>query len=80
MKISKGQIAFYIKQLTLEIYWPKILNNSADFGIFMPTQISYKKFNEYNIWYFHRAAVIKLLGFGVGIAWKHCDNPNIIEQ
>jgi len=77
MKFERGKFIFYISLLTIEIYAPFIWWNNQDYGISLHTGIIGKRYNKLNEWWVSRAIAIKLLGFGIGFAWKHIDNPNM---
>lgn len=76
MKLSRDRVVLYFGLLSIEIYWPSYLHNQTDTGLYAPTQISLKRSNKWNRWMMKWAFVFKILGFGIGICWDHCDNPN----
>jgi len=76
MKLSHDRAVFYFGFLSIEIYWPKVLHTSSDTGIYLPTQLSIKRATKWVTWMLKWAFVLKILGFGFGLAWEHCDNPN----
>jgi len=75
-KLHKDRFVIYIGLLSIEIYWPRVVKNNVDIGIFMDTLMLYKTSNEWNRWQLKRSFVTKLLGFGAGMAWDHYGNPN----
>ena len=76
MKFKKDRLCLYIGLLTVELYWLRFIKTNVELGIMADSIVLYKGSNRWSkdlcIWSF----VIKVLGFGAGIAWKHCENPN----
>lgn len=79
IKLTSSELSFFFGRLTVQIYWPKLENNSSGIGIFMSSQLNYKKRSKSNEWWVTRALALKILGFGIGFAWNHIDNPNYVE-
>lgn len=70
-----GKVKFFIRYLSVELYYPYIIWNNINWGIKLDTFIlAYKRYQERE-WLMAWSLAFKLLGFGVGFAWKHCDNP-----
>lgn len=76
-KVQKDRLVLFVGFLTIELYWPRFTFNNSDIGLWFHTHINYKRHVERREWEVTRAFVIKILGFGIGLAWKHCDNPSI---
>lgn len=74
-KVQRDRLVIWISLLSIEIYWPKLCINNTDIGIYMPSQISGKKANKWNKHLLDWAFVIRVIGFGFGLAWNHCENP-----
>lgn len=74
--LTSGRLVVYLNKLSVEIYWPRLVRSNTDLGVFMPTQINLKIADKHNRWMLKWSVVCKVLGFGVGLCWDHCDNPN----
>jgi len=73
---ENGKRKFFIKLLTIELYYPYIIWNNINFGIRMDTVLlGYKKYPE-RAWVMDWSIAMQILGFGIGFAYKHCENPN----
>lgn len=79
-KMQKDRFNIYIGLLSIEIYWPRLVKSNVDIGIFLPSFILYKTSNEWNRWELKRSLAFKILGFGLGVAWDHCYNPNKAKE
>lgn len=77
--LTKKELNLFFGRLTLQVYWPYFVCNSSDLGVFVPSQLNFKKRSKNTEWWVTRALAIKLLGFGLGFAWNHINNPNYIE-
>ena len=74
---QKGKFRFFIGFLTIELYYPYIIWNNVNIGIHLDTMIlSYLRTSKDREWLMHWSFAIKVVGFGFGITWKHCENPN----
>lgn len=73
---EKGKVEFYVGQLTIVFYYPHVWLNSSDYGLNLATGIIGKRHVKYQEWWITRSVVIRVLGFGIGLAWNHIDNPN----
>jgi hypothetical protein len=79
MKYRNGILSFFIGFLTIEIYHPIFNFSLIQISIKFDTILVINLRHQDNRWWIDRSIAIKLLGFGIGFAWKHCDNPNIKE-
>lgn len=76
MKKVKGKFIFFIKYLTIELYHPYIIWNNVNIGFNMDTMIlTYRKYPERD-WMMEWSFAVKIMGFGFGLTYKHCENPN----
>lgn len=72
---EKGKIKFFVRYLSIELYYPYFIWNNINWGIKLDTFVLGYKRNLEREWLMHWSLSFKLLGFGCGLAWKHCDNP-----
>lgn len=72
---GKGMFKFHLKYLTIEIYWPYIIWNNINYGVKLDTIFLIYKHNPDREWVMIWSVAVKIIGFGIGFAWKHCDNP-----
>jgi len=75
VKLNRDRIEWWLGLLTINVYWPDILLRKRQFHAIFKTQIIYRHRAD---WAWDRSFVLQILGFGVGFAWNHCDNPNYI--
>lgn len=74
---DRGKVKIFIKYLTIELYYPYIIWNNINMGIHLDTMIlSYLKTKKDRRWLMVWSFALKILGFGFGLTWKHCENPN----
>jgi len=73
---DKGKFKIFIKYLTIELYHPYITWNTVNVGIHLNTLILIYRHNPEREWMMKWSFAFKILGFGFGITWKHCENPN----
>jgi hypothetical protein len=74
--VRYDRLVVYYGKLSVEFYWPQFCKSKTEPGVFMPTQLNFKRAEEDNRWMYKWAGVIKVLGFGFGLCWDHCENPN----
>lgn len=72
---ERGKFVFYIGYLTIELYYPYYYVKTANFGFSANTILNVFTYDEKEAWMVHRSIAMKLVGFGFGLAWKHCHNP-----
>ena len=75
---ESGKVIFYVGKMSIEVYYPYIWWDTLSYGISFQTIIVGRKYNKLQEWWIVRSFAFKLLGFGLGFAWKHIDNPNTI--
>lgn len=77
MKPQIDRLTLWIGYLTIEFYVPLILINKDKFGMLFDSTILYQDRTS-STWYpFGPSFVFRVLGFGVGLSWKHTDNPKM---
>ena len=79
-KYHKDRLVIYFLKLSIEIYWPRFIISNTDLAILLPTQLSVKRANKWCAWMLDWAFVLKIVGFGFGICWNHCENPNRVKD
>lgn len=80
MPPGPGRFLFYLGYLSIELYYPYFFNTNRNWGISAGTKIiCYKRYKP-QAWMLDRSLVIQIVGFGIGLAWLHCDNPNVIQD
>lgn len=77
MKLERDNIEIYVDQVTLVFYWPYIAIEKRRVHIAFHSQITY---HDRNNWEVNKSLVMRILGFGIGIAHKHCLNPNVKDN
>ena len=74
MKLDRDNIEFYVGQITIVLYWPYVRLKARSTHIAFNSQITY--YDRRN-WEVNKSLVVRIVGFGIGIAHKHCLNPNV---
>lgn len=79
MKLEKDQISFFIGYLSIVIFWPRInFQPYSILGFWFPTTICYQDKTFKGDWYpYGKSFAIRILGVGIGLVWKHTDNPKM---
>lgn len=77
---QRGRIIYYIGLLSIELYYPYFYKKTANFGFSADTMLNVFTYLKDEDWMLTRSAAMKIIGFGFGLAWKHCSNPNEIER
>ncbi len=70
---------FYIGYLGVEIYYPYIIFNNVNLGLKLDTLLIIRISNKWSRHLVVASIALRVLGFGLGISWKHCDNPIFAE-
>jgi hypothetical protein len=76
--VQIDRVSFFFGRYTVELFFPKILKikNCPEFGVFLRTQFYFvRNLYEHSNWDWSVTLII--LGFGIGIAKNHVDNPNV---
>ena len=77
MKLQRDRVTFWINYLTIEFYIPRLLTRKNKFGILFTSDLLYQD-RTFSGWYpFGPSFVLRVLGFGFGLSWKHTDNPKM---
>jgi hypothetical protein len=80
-KMRNGAASLCIGLLTLEFYWPQVFcakgGHTPIYGFMLKTGVLYRPAKN---WAWDYSLCITVLGFGVGGAWNHCDNPAYISR
>ena len=74
---ENGKFIFWIRLLTIEFYYPKFTLRKTCYAACFPTSIVCHIPGKNKEWWMDWSFVMNVFGFGLGFAWKHCDNPNI---
>lgn len=83
-QLGKDAASLWVGDWTLELYFPalhhKLGKDGADYsrtqlGVVLPTLILYVRPRDG--WRWNRSLALKVLGFGFGVAYQHCENPNM---
>lgn len=89
-KLSKDRLSMFLGAYTVEVYWPHLhtrigcekldanfvkFHGRTELGFTANTQILYTRPRDG--WSWERALAARILGFGIGVAYKHCENPYV---
>lgn len=77
---KQGKFILWINLITFELYIPYIINTNVDKGFVANIKILLKTSNKYNEMFYKWAFMFQIFGFGLGVCYKHCDNPFINEN
>ena len=76
-KPRESRAIFYAGLFELDFYWPAFHWSKATKGVYAKTVIFWRPAFD---WKWDWAAALQILGFGIGVCWNHCDNPNHIDR
>ena len=76
-RIESDAFVIWINQHTFNIYWPLLTWSKIQRGLFFQTAFIWSSRKSWDYGY---AAVMRILGFGIGWAYNHCENPHYIED
>ena len=79
MKLERDEVSFFIGYLSIVVFWPIInVRPYSILGIWFPTSICYQDRTRSGGWYpYGKSFTIRILGVGIGLVWKHTDNPKM---
>lgn len=79
MKLERDQVSFFIGYLSIVVFWPRInFQPYSILVIWFPTLICYQDRTRSGGWYpYGKSFAIRILGVGIGLVWKHTDNPKM---
>lgn len=73
LSLESDRLAIFAGMLTIYVLWPKILLRPKTQGIRLDTGLLLKQPKDR--WESQWSGLIRVLGFGLGLAWKHIHNP-----